>query len=166
MSWASDSRFAANLRRVFAESGVISCTCSPRKSNAGIPETPVATTDDLAALLAGCAGTENQYQHPFGQLRYTDGIQAMAQAVGAYWLIDLMASHAPTIRRRAPDAWSFGIVRLAVNEIGGRRSARFDWREDTNTAPVVHQDIEYTDFPVGTFECYVVDGVALLKSEY
>ena len=131
-----------------------------------VSSTSVATTDDLAALLAGCTGTENHYRHPFGPLRYTDGMRTMAEAVGAYWLIDVIASHASKIKRTAPDTWAFGIIRLAVTEIDGRRSARFDWREDINATPVVQQDMDYTDFPVGIFECCVIDGVALLKSEY
>lgn len=126
----------------------------------------VATTDELAVLLARCTGTEHLYRHLFGQLKYTDGVRTLADLANSYWLIDVIASHAPTIQRMAPDTWAFGIVRLVVTETAGGRSARFDWREDTDTTPVVQQDIAFTDFPVGTFECYVVDGVVLLKSEY
>lgn len=130
----------------------------------------LTTIEELGALASGFTGTEDRYRHAFGQVAYTDGIQTIAEAFGAYWLIDIIASYAPAVRRCHPRVWEFGIARLHVveNPLTGRssRTARFDWREDTNTAPVVSQDIEYTDFPIGVFECYVESGVILLKSEH
>lgn len=43
------------------------------------------------ADLARFTGTEVYYQNPFG-IRYTEGVQYMAEHGRAYWLIDAIAS--------------------------------------------------------------------------
>lgn len=49
------------------------------------------TAAELEAALIGYIGSEHHFISPtFGTrgLRYTDGIRAMAELAGAYWLLD------------------------------------------------------------------------------
>jgi hypothetical protein len=47
---------------------------------------------DIINELSQFWGTENYHKHWLG-LVYTDGIKAMAELCGAYWLIDVVASY-------------------------------------------------------------------------
>jgi len=102
-------------------------------------------------------GTLHYYRH-FTGLHYTDGIQYLAEHAGAYWLIDLVGSYQHKLRHVPFQIWT-----LTVND---DHTARATMREDDNQPTTVRQDIPYTDFPLPTFECYCIDNVLLLKSEY
>jgi len=82
------------------------------------------------------------------------------------------------VRRRTGwfpiSAQSFGIIRkskdvafqlwaLAVNE---DNTAFLTCREDSDMPVIYEQKYEYTDFPVGTWKMYLIDGVLMVPSEY
>lgn len=115
----------------------------------------------LQADLAQYTGTVNYYRHPLGLL-YTDGVKGLAEAAGAFWLIDLVASHQPKARRYE-SLRAFQLWRLTVSDDATATAA---CHADSNEPPAICQQIPFTDFPVGLFECYVINGVMLLKSEY
>lgn len=130
-----------------------------------------------ASDLDQFTGTENWYIHFFRQMVYTDGIKYMAEHAQAYWLIDAVASYQPQINSgkitsKAPDfdLRDFQLWRLQVNTAAnGRKSAVLTCRGDTDLPIVVEQHIEFTDFPLDTFEFYVERGekpTMLLKSEH
>lgn len=122
----------------------------------------------LAEDLAQCIGTENQYQHwLLRSFRYTDGIKTLADGAGAYWLVDLVASHQPEPKLRGAD---FQLWRLRKLPEGSKNAAVAECLTDTNGQVLCRQFIPYTDFPFvelgDTFEWYVCDRVMMLKSEY
>lgn len=114
---------------------------------------------DLQQFIGG----GDVYRNQFG-LHYTEGIRYLADNAGAYWLVDAVASYQPEqIIRSNPRLRQFQLWRLEVEE---DEQARLELREDSGEPPVLTQRIEYTDFPLKEFECFVCDGVMMLKSEY
>ena len=102
-------------------------------------------------------GTECYFRN-FTGLKYTEGIQYLAEKAGAYWLIDLIASYQYKLKEVLFQVWT-----LKVND---DKTAVVTCKEDTNEPVIIEQKLEYTDFPLKTFECYCIEGVLLLKSEY
>jgi hypothetical protein len=111
----------------------------------------------LKEELMQFTGTENHYQH-LGVV-YTDGLRYLAEKAGAYWLLDAIASY----QRRLAEH-PFQIWRLEAFDTHWMLTAR----EDSNTPALISQKIEMSDFPkeLAPFECYCIDKVVLLKSEY
>lgn len=107
--------------------------------------------------LSGFYGTENYYKNPFGII-YTDGIKYLATELGAYWLINLVASYRKKLQKEEFQLWKVSVTDNKVAVITCRR--------DTGEKPLVTQKVGYTDFPVGDFEFYVVNNVMMLKGEY
>ena len=119
---------------------------------------------NLESELQQFIGGGDVYEHTLGPLLYTEGIKYLAEKVGAYWLIDAVASYQPEqIIRSNPRLRHFQLWRLEVQE---DKQARLELREDSHLPPVLTQRIEYTDFPLKEFECFVCDGVLMLKGEY
>lgn len=88
----------------------------------------------------------------------TDGVLALAEAAGCFWLLDIIGSYQGNLTFHK----AFQVWMIKVN------------REDT-TAVVsgfydatlfVRQEIPYTDFPFDEIKFFVIDGVILLASEY
>lgn len=118
------------------------------------------TSDQIREQLAQYSGTENHYRHISGLL-YTDGIKAMAQLCGAYWLIDAIASHQPRCRRD-PMLRDMQFWFLRKDKDGG-------WelvceRDEGDIA--FKQQIEFSDFPLNEIQIWVQEDVMLLPSEY
>jgi hypothetical protein len=70
------------------------------------------TAFDLAELN-GFYGSENLYRHPLCRsLTYTDGVRYLAEGAGAFWLIDLIASHQidPRISVEPFQCWRLRVV--------------------------------------------------------
>lgn len=134
--------------------------------------------------LAGFSGSDQFYRH--GLLRrfvYTQGVATMAEQCGAHWLIDVAASHQAN---RAMQRICEGFQLWTLQQLDGR-SAVVTCRRDTNEAPAVTQELEFTDFPFArlsggspgvdrgddgrvSFSFYVCDNgqgwTMMLKSEY
>ena len=111
------------------------------------------------ADLAQFTGTENYYKY-HGGLVLTDGIKYLADQAGAYWLLDIVASYQRKLAGVGFQLWRIETCGL------GNKSAVVTCREDSDQPDIVKQEIEYTDFPLDSFEFYVIDNVILLKSEY
>ena len=122
------------------------------------------TKDEILANLPNFYGTENYYALSplFRSFVLTDGARYLADAAGAWWLMDALASHrdsykdegfvvAKLLRAKASNAW---ILRL----------------EDGNDGLLADQLIEYSDFPLEEITLYVIPQddlwVILLPSEY
>lgn len=123
------------------------------------------TITELEAELVNYYGTERYYKGGalFPNMVYTDGVNAMAKRVGAYWLVDLVFSYQNNENPAVVEA-PFQIWTLKVN---ADNTAVVTCKEDTNQPVLVEQEIEYTDFPVtDEFKLYFIDGVCLLPSEY
>jgi len=117
------------------------------------------TADEILDALGHCIGTTQYYKHSLSSIMYTEGIQLMAELCEAYWLIDAVCSY------QLNDAIAkqhFQIWRLEKTDLNWRLTMR----EDDGFPNLVSQTIEYSSFPLKTFEFYLIDGVILLKSEY
>lgn len=91
-------------------------------------------------------------------LRYTDGIRYLAD--GASWLIDAVYSHLACNEKARNEPFQL----WKLEKVG--KKWELTMRRDTDEKPIVKQVIEYSDFPMDSFEWYVCDGVMMLKSEY
>ena len=122
------------------------------------------TKDEILANLPNFYGSENYYALSplFRSFVLTDGARYLADAAGAWWLMDAVASHlgsyrdedfvvAKLLRAKASNAW---ILRL----------------EDGNDEVLADQIIEYSDFPLDEITLYVIAQddrwIVLLPSEY
>jgi len=115
------------------------------------------TTQEIQALIDGATGTDHYY--PIGIIpRYvaTDGVIAVANAAGCYWLLDAILSH-QTNPKLDPQ---FQVWQLSVK---GNKAVLVGSNDDV---PVVKQKIEYTDFPLAELKLYLIDNVLLLPNEY
>ena len=118
-------------------------------------------------------GTNNWFKHSLGAFTFTDGVNELARAAGAYWLIDLIGSYQYQCQND-PDLRDFQIWLLKVN-LATHEADVYCYRDSnadrTYPEPFIHQHIEYTDFPVAEVKIYVEQGgpdgkmVALLPSE-
>lgn len=131
-----------------------------------IPQTPVMKSDPrekkreaLIAGLPGFTGTEQYYQHPF--LLLTDGAKFVAEVAGAFWLMDVIGSYQPKLRRQV-SAFSgapgipFQVWKLKVDL--EQSSGVVTCQEDSDAPELVRQEIPYTDFPMGEFTLFVQIG--------
>ena len=91
----------------------------------------------------------------------TDGTKYVADAAGAYWLMDAIACYLPQFTGKE----DFIVAKL--NVIGSSADLVLD---DGNGRVLDQQHIEYTDFPLTSFQLYACWGgehwVVMLPSEY
>ena len=104
-------------------------------------------------LLQFCGSTEF-YRHWTNRLIYTEGIKYLAEEVGAYWLIDAVASYQPSLE--------FQLWTLYVNEGKGTLTMQ----ADSDQPSAIIQEIPFTDFPLEVVRFYVCDGTMMLPGEY
>lgn len=123
------------------------------------------TPQQIKEELRQFTGTENYYRYTLlPSFVYTDGIKYMAEICGAFWLIDTILSYQPSkIIRTEQRLQSFQFWRLKVNQ--EEHSAVLSC-EDGDGTVVLTQEIDFTDFPLTEFTCYLIDRVLLLSSEY
>lgn len=113
------------------------------------------------ADLAQFTGTETWYRHPLVKtVLYTDGAQYVAEAGGAYWLLDEIAFAQKAVTAVAAEG--FQLWKLTVKP---DRTATLVC-EDGNGRKVFSKAIEYTDFPLPEIAFYFTNNVILLPSEY
>ena|ERR687894_2701704 len=114
-----------------------------------------------ASDLASYTGTEHWHRHPLARrFTYTDGVRHVAEAGGAYWLLDkiLLSQGLPALAAEDRlQVWT-----LVVPETG----------DATLTATggdgrVLHAgEIGFTDFPLPAVTLWLSDRVLLLPSDY
>ena len=103
----------------------------------------------IKANLAQFCGSENYYRSSFKHVVYTDGVKYLADAAGAYWLIDAIASHQrPPVSHEAFQVWRF-----TVTDQRGLLVA-----DDGNGRQIARQEIDYTDFCLPEIKLYLVTG--------
>ena len=113
------------------------------------------------ADLAQFTGTERWYRHSLNRrVLFTDGARHVAEAGGAYWLLDEIALaqlHVPAVAREAFKLWRLAVCpdRSAALECG-----------DGNGVTVWAKPIPYTDFPLVGVELYLSNNIILLPGEY
>ncbi len=129
-------------------------------------------TDTLNDYLWQCTGAESYYQH-FSGIKYTDGVQYMAETGKAYWLIDAIMSYQAGGRRRIGSetpierANGFQVWRLVRTQAGGAKLTMDDGgQKGQQPVTLITQHIEWTDFPPGvSLVMYLESGVLMLAQE-
>ena len=117
-------------------------------------------TNVLEQELRNFIGSEHYYRiSPSAVL--TDGTKYLADTVGAYWLMDVIASYLPQFSGRE----EFIVAKLNV------AASKADLVLDNGNGHVLDtQHIEYTDFPRSNIQLYACWGgefwVLMLTSEY
>ena len=122
------------------------------------------TQHDAAALecdLAQFCGTENWWKHWTGRITFTDGVKFLAEKAGAFWLIDLVASHQTA--RLQKEEFQVWILTVSRNRTP---MAVATCQTDTDEPLLVRQEIDYTDFPLPSIKLWLVGGVLMLPNEY
>ena len=113
-----------------------------------------------AAKLDLFTGTQQYYQLNRHAV-LTDGTRYLADGAGAYWLMDAIASYLPQFTGRQ----DFVVAKLV--RTGSAAQLTLD---DGNGRLLDQQHIEYTDFPMTSFQLYACWGgdfwVLMLCSEY
>lgn len=112
------------------------------------------------ADLAQFTGTEQWHRnHITGNILYTDGVQHVAEAGGAYWLIYeiVFAQSIAEVAQEPFQTWKL--------QVHGDHTANLIC-EDGNSGRVFSKRIEFTDFPLAEIEIFFTDNVMLLPSEY
>jgi len=110
--------------------------------------------------LALFTGSENWYRHPlWPSITYTDGAQYVAEAGGAYWLLDAIVSHQhdPRVRNEPFQVWTL--------KVSDDRTAILTC-EDGDHGAVTSQAIPFTDFPLTEITLWLQNDVIFLPSEY
>jgi hypothetical protein len=115
--------------------------------------------DAIERALANHTGSLERYRHWTQRIIYTPGVADMAELCGAYWLIDLVASHqiSPSVRAEEFQVWTLTVA-------DGRTATAV--ADDGNEREIVRQVIEYTDFPLTAFKLYLDQGTLMLPGEY
>ena len=120
----------------------------------------------LQAHLAQFTGSATFTRHGLARsVLMTEGVIFLADAAGAHWLTDAIASyvHDPRSRREPFQVWQ-----LSVDpQTRGGRLVMTDGNTDTS---IIEQALDYTDFPLEEITLWLVaDGrhrVLMLPSEY
>src|SRR5690349_4033315 len=114
-----------------------------------------------AAALMQFTGSDHWYRHNLNSdVLYTDGAKYVADAAGAYWLLDEIAlaeRYVKSVRSEEFQVWKL-VVR-------SDKTATLSC-EDGNGNRVYSKEIEYTDFPSEEITLYCVNNTIHLPSEY
>ena len=120
-------------------------------------------------------GTESYRQSAIPGLLFTDGVFHVAVTCGAHWLIDVIASWQPSIRKRHGEQAGF---QLWILEASKRVEGAWMVEAWTDTPPkhdsdstgklMAQQAIGHSDFPkeLSPFRLWVEHGVLLLPAEH
>lgn len=121
---------------------------------------------------AHTTGSDQIQMHWTRSLRFTEGADFLADTCGAFWLIDLVASHQPEIKRKHPQEVEFQVWRIYRSPRHPITGAPFwmvsAWSDSPGKSRrLAEQEIGYSDFPAGLsgFEFWVENGTMMLKSE-
>lgn len=121
---------------------------------------PMKSIETILDRINNSTGTENY--HKFSPIPgfpvITDGVLALAEAAGYYWLLDIIGSYQSNGKLdKAFQVWTLNVHK-------DNNSAFVRGYNDTTL--IVTQKIPHTDFPPGEVKLYLIDGVILLPSEY
>lgn len=119
------------------------------------------TADKLNAVMDQFyGGSDGRTRHPFNRkFIYTDGVKAVADEAGAYWLLDIVATEVAQICMREWDQRENSMTFLRVLVTKGS-TAKIWLERDTDDEVFWTRDLEFTDFPEGDWMFYMgIDGL-------
>ena len=126
-----------------------------------MPPLPAFGLRLIKADLDQFTGTEHWFRHALNRaVLFTDGAKHVADAGGAYWLLDEIALIQPYEKRVSAEG--FQVRTLRVNP---DRSATLTC-EDGNGNAVFSKQIAFTDFPLETITLWFTNNTILLPSQY
>lgn len=118
--------------------------------------TKTLTKDELAHFT----GSETWWRHALVRdIVFTDGAKHVADAGGAYWLLDEIALAQRYKRKVAAE--EFQVWTLKVKDHTARLTC-----DDGNGNVVYSKPIPFTDFPLDEISLYFCNKTILLPSEY
>src|ERR1019366_19872 len=113
------------------------------------------------ADLRQFTGSENWYRHSINRkVLFTDGAKHVADAGGAYWLLDEIALIQPYDKAVAAEEFQCWKLQVRADHTATLSC------EDGNGNTVFTKEIEFTDFPADEITLYFVNNVIHLPSEY
>lgn len=115
---------------------------------------------DFQAALKHFIGSEQYHRNRLPNGKYlllTDGCHYVLDKGEAYWLFDLILSWQLKLRKHRFQIWK--LEKQTDN-------TRFAECTDGNNIFIVGQEIGIVDIPVDKIEIWVIDGVAILPTEY
>jgi hypothetical protein len=118
-------------------------------------------SSDLKSSLSHFTGTTRYIRDPFTSLIHTDGIEHLAERTEAHWLVSDIGAvfrYHPKVKDIPFQLWTL------TADVDNK--AVLTCREDCDMPVIYEQKYEYTDFPVGTWKMYLIDGVLMVPSEY
>ena len=120
----------------------------------------------LQAQLALSHGSATRTRHAVvPSVLMTEGVVFMAEAAGAHWLTDVIASYVHDARARQEE---FQVWRLAVD--ASTCKGIITMMDGDSDEAIVTQRLDYTDFPLAEITVWLVrEGarwIMLLPSEY
>ena len=118
------------------------------------------SNQEFREVLQGFIGTEQYHRHRIHNgmfLLLTDGCNYIRETGNAHWLFDLILSWQLKLRKHRFQVW-----KLQMQD----DCSWYAECSDGNNNIIVGQEIPYSDFPIDCIEIWVIDGVALLPSEY
>jgi hypothetical protein len=114
---------------------------------------------EIRDIMAHAIGTTAY--HRFSSFQFfpvaTDGVMAVAEAAGCFWLLDIIGSYQME-KELDPH---FQVWTLTVD----KEQSSGIVRGYNDTTLIIRQDIPYTDFPLDEIKMYLMDGVILLPNE-
>lgn len=123
-------------------------------------------TQDLKNLMdSWSGGSDGRTRHMFNRrFIMTEGVMAVAQAAGCFWLLDIIATEVAPICMNEWEKNSNGMTFFKVKSEGGK--AWLWLEEDEGEPPLWERTIGYTDFPEGIWTFYLgVDGLICAPQE-
>jgi hypothetical protein len=122
---------------------------------------------DLIFDFDAFTGGLTQYSHKLPltpELRLTEGVKHFADTMGAYWLMDIIATEfLPLLSEE--DYIIF--IEVTVNDDNSAVIVGTDGDKGGGPITLHTRTIEYTDLPTNSgFKFYLQDGVLMLPSEY
>ena len=124
-------------------------------------ETKKKNAEEILEVLPCFVGTFGYHSHKTGDLKLllTDGCDFIRREAESYWLFDSILAHQmdKTIRSLYHQVWRL------------KKQSDETWLltcEDGNTNLIVEQKIQFSDFPLPEITIWIIDGIALLLSEY
>lgn len=118
--------------------------------------------------LDAFTGSVNQYSHKLPltpELRLTEGTKHFADTMGAYWLMDIIATEfLPLLSDEDPIIF----IKVTVNNDNSAVIAGTDGDKGDGPITLHTRNIEYTDLPPrdAPYRFFLQDGVFMLPSEY
>lgn len=122
----------------------------------------VNSAESLREALRQFYGSDTLYRSPLNRsVVYTEGVKHFADAVGGYWLLDILATE-PAILKEARE---FADVRLVVKDDRTAQLTVTDGGKGADPVVVYERHLNFTDCPVGEWQFFFENFTLMLPSE-